>query len=84
MITNSSSRLEKNTKYLFFCLRQIIYGVFLKLISHFLIFSKKRAAHIKIIVCVLFCVNMFDQTQYSLISPFSNDKLFKTGVHFQF
>ena len=38
------------------------------------IFSKisKTTAHTKIIVCVLFYVNMFDQTQYSLISSFLN------------
>ena len=27
---------------------------------------------------------MFDLTLYSLIRPFSNDNVFKTGVHFQF
>ena len=48
---------------------------------HFQIFLRSSAAHAKIFVCVLFHVNMFDQTQYSLISPFSNDKIFNTGVH---
>ena len=47
-------------------------------------FWKLSAAHTKIIVCVLFYVNFFDWTQYSLISPFSNEKILKTGVHFRF
>ena len=51
--------------------------------AHFPIFLKSSAAHAKIFVCVLFHANLFDQTQCNSISPFSNDKLFKTGVHFR-
>ena len=36
-------------------------------------FRKSPAAHTKIIVCVLFDVNMFDKTPCNLMSPFSND-----------
>ena len=47
-------------------------------------FRKSSGAHTKIIVCVLFHVDIFGQTQYSFISLFSNDKFSKTGVHFMF
>ena len=36
-------------------------------------FRKSSAAHTKIIVCVLFYVNMFDETPGNLMGPFSND-----------
>ena len=54
------------------------------IVGIFRYFQKSSAAHTKIIVCVLFHVNMLDQTQYSSISPFSNDIFSKTGVHFGF
>ena len=38
----------------------------------------------KSFACDLCHVNKFDQTHYSLISRFSNDNVFKTGVHFRF
>ena len=36
-------------------------------------FRKSSAAHTKIIVCVLFYVNMFDKTPCNLMSPISKD-----------
>ena len=40
---------------------------------NFQIFWKSSAAHTKIIVCVLFHVNMFDKAYLNLIIPFSNN-----------
>ena len=65
------------------CLLMYVFDDFLNAhFPHFLIFSKKSIAHTKIIVCVLFYVNMLDQTQYSLFSPFLNIYSFKTCLQF--
>ena len=45
---------------------------------------KPSAAQYKIILCVLFHVNKFDQAWHNLISPFSCNTFFMTGVHFRF
>ena len=64
----------KSTKHLTFCIWQIFYE-FLKIdnFPNFQIFQKSSAAHTKIIVYVLFYVNVFDKTPFNLMSPFSND-----------
>ena len=59
------------------CLKKVIF-------AHFLYFRKSSAAHTKIIAWGLFHVNMFDQTHYSLVTPYSKDIYLKTGVHFWF
>ena len=71
--------LKKNTKYLNICQWRIF-----MIFPHFPIFSKIIIFMYEIIVCVLFHVYMFDQTHYSLIGPFSNENVFKTGIHFRF
>ena len=43
-------------------------------------FRKSPVAHTKIIVCVLFYVNMFGITPCNLVSPFSNDIFFTNLV----
>ena len=70
VITNPCSKLEKRPNTLFFaCYRFFMF--FLKLIFHIIqLFRKSSVAHTIITVCVLFHVNMFDHTQYSLISLF--------------
>ena len=65
----------KNTKHLTFCWWQIFLWFFWKLIIFqiFWNFRKSSAAYTKIIVCVLFYVNMLDKPPCNLMSPFSND-----------
>ena len=73
VITNPSSRLEKTPNTWIFAYDRFFKICFKKLIFHiFRYFRKSSAAHTKIIVCVLFHVNMFDEAQCSLISPFYN------------
>ena len=75
----------KNNKHLIFYLWQIFYDVLKQLIFCMFRNFENHQLHIqKIIVCVLSNETMLDQTQYRLISPFSNDNFFKTGVHFRF
>ena len=79
-ITNPSSQLEKTHKILEFLLITDFFMIFIK--SSFSTFSdyfENNQLYIlfKIIVCVLFHVYAFDQTHYSLISPFSNDIFFQ-------
>ena len=75
----------KKHQILDFCLWKIFYEFFFFLKKLFFgIFRKSKAAHTKIIEYVLFYVNLFDQAHYSLISPYSNDNVFKTGVYFRF
>ena len=84
MITNPSCGLEKHQTLDFLLMTDFYVFVFKSHFLHLHNFRKSSAPHTKIIVCVLFYVTMLDQTQYSLISPFSNDNFFKTGVHFRF
>ena len=73
-IADPSSRLEKHqildilfmTYFLWFFKKNINFCIFRY-------FWKSSAAPTKVIVCVWFNVTMLEQTQYSLISPFSND-----------
>ena len=84
-MTNLSSRLKKASTTLIFTYDRFLMIAIKELIfSIFRYYWKSSAAYTKIIICVLFNVNMFQQIHYSLISPFSNDDLFKTGAHLRF
>ena len=73
MIFNPSSGPEKKHKTPEFLLLNVFYDFLKKeLIFHISDIFENNHLHIfpTIIVCVSFYVNMLDQTQYSLISPF--------------
>ena len=79
VITNPSSRLEKLQMCEFLFMTDFLRFFFKK--AHF----PHVSCFSKIIVCVLFHVNLFDRAHYSLISPFPTDNFFfKSGVHFWF
>ena len=46
-------------------------------------FWKSSVTHIKIIVCVLFYLNMVDKTQQNSIGLFCGGKSFTTVLHFR-
>ena len=86
VITNPSSRLEKHQTFDFLLMTDFLW-FFLKKISIsalYRYFRKSSAEHTIIIVSVLFHMNMLDQTQHSLLAPFSNNNPSKTGAHFRF
>ena len=89
VISNSSSWLEKTPSPLIFAYEQFFYD-FLKKELIFRIFQYLKnnqlhnKSHTRIIVCVLFYVNMLDQSPYSSISPNFNIYSFKIDVHFRF
>ena len=73
------ANLKKHTKHLIFYDQN--YGLIKLIFCISNIF--KNLLHIKLF-CVFYYMNMFDQTQYSLNIPFSNEICFKAGVQFQF
>ena len=74
VVANLPSRLEKNTKHLNILLMTIFYeSLKIDNFPNFGNFPKSSAAHTKIVVCILFYVNMFDKTPCNLMSPFSTD-----------
>ena len=74
VFTNSSNQIEKHQTLDFLLMTTFMFFFKKNLNSAFFrYFRKTSAVHTKIVACVVFNVTMLDQTQYSLINPFSND-----------